>query len=266
MARIPQLDPRFGKLVALAESSTHEAERASARRRAEAVLTPGVGGFDRALRILAYERARASAPNNMFAGFDEFQEIDNPGHMAQQQAERADKRRRHDAQRADLEAEFGSLDEVIEPCQRERFLVVAVKRWRKACKPPHQRWTSTIAGLGLYDDDKAPAEVIAALEGAYPMPATYAEAKAEAQYWDRRNHDMELAQNNDCGDYGLDQVAVWRWRRVRDLVEHGMQLTTLPDIIDRMRAYRWNEGGTNTDIEDALLRDLEALATREGQA
>lgn len=262
MSRIKPLDPRFGKLVALMESSTHEAERVNARIRAEAILTPDVGGFDRALRILAYERARAVAPNNMFAGFDEFQEIDHPGYMAQQRVEKAEKRRQHDARRAELVAEFGSLDEVLEPCRRERVLTAAVKPWRKPVKPPYQRWTSTIAGLGLYDDNKAPAEVMAAIEGAYPMPATFAEAKAEAEYWDRRNRDMELAQNNDCGDYGLDQVAVWRWRRVRDLVEHGMPLRTLPEIIDRLKMY-WSNDGADTEVEDVILRDLEALAAKE---
>ena len=263
MSKIQPLDPRFGKLVALMASSTHEAERANAKARAAAILTPDVGGFDRALRIHAYERARAAAPNNPFAGFDEHEEIDHPGHMAQQQAERAEKRRQQDDRRAELVDEFGSLEEVLEPCEFERLLVAAVKPWRKARKPPYQRWTSTIAGLGLYDDDKAPAEVMAALDTAYPMPTTYAEAKAEAAYWDRRNDDMDLAQHGDCGDYGLDQVAVWRWRRVRELVEHAMPLRTLPEIINRMRAYRWSEGGTDTDVEDALLRDLEALAAMD---
>ena len=36
-----------------------------------------------------------------------------------------------------------------------------------------------------------------------------------------------------------------------------MPLRTLPEIIDRMKVYRSNEGGTDTDVEDAILRDLE---------
>lgn len=265
MSRIPNLDPRFGKLIALMESSTHEAERDTARQKAEALLPPEAGGFDRALRILAYERARAAAPKNMFAGFDEHYEIDNPGHMAREAAKRAEKQREDDERRAELVAEFGSLEAVLKPCKREKALMAAVKPWREPCKRPHQRWTSEIAGLSLYDDNKASAEVLAAIDQAYPMPLTYAEAKAEAAYWDRRNDDMELAQHRNCGDYGLDQVAVWRWRRVRRLVEHEMPLRTLPDIIDRMRSYRSNEGGTDTDVEDAILRDLEALAARSTQ-
>ena len=186
--------------------------------------------------------------------------------MARQQAERSEKRRRQDARRAELVTELGSLDAVIEPCARERLLLKATKPWRQACKRPFQRWTAKIAGYGLYDEEKAPAEVLAAIDAAYPMPTTYADAKLEEVYWGRRNHDMDLALFGNCGDYGLDQVAVWRWNRVRKLVEHNMPLHTLPEIIDRLKVYRSSDGGTDTVVEDAILRDLEALAMREGQA
>ena len=57
----------------------------------------------------------------------------------------------------------------------------------------------------------------------------------------------------------------WRYRLVRTFAEHRMELRTLPEILARMRAYHWNETGTDTDIEDAILRDLDAIAAREAR-
>ena len=262
---VPTLPSQFAKLAALYQSSTFEGERDTARRKAEAILPPEAGGFDRALRIAAYHEVMEKAgPLNFLAGFDEFQEIDDPGHMAREAAKRAEKRRQQDARRAELVAEFGSLDAVLKPCAREKALLAAVRPWRKACARPHQRWTKSLAGLGSYDHQKASSELVAAIEGAYPMPTTYAEARAEVAYWDRRNGDMELASRDKfIGDEMLDTPCIWRRSFVRDLADHRMVLRTVGEIAERMRAYRWNETGTDTDIEDAILRDLDALAARE---
>ncbi|MGI3900541.1 MAG: site-specific integrase [Janthinobacterium lividum] len=58
-------------------------------------------------------------------------------------------------------------------------------------------------------------------------------------------------------------AGIWRMWMVQELAEHRMVLHTLPEIIARMRAYRFNETGTDPAIEDAILRDLEALAAQE---
>ena len=263
---VPQLPPQFAKIVALMESTTHEPERDTARRKAEALLTPDIGGFDRALRILAYQRVRERAgPLSFMAGFDEFTEIDSPGHMARQAAERAEKRRQQDVRRAVLVAEFGNLDAVLKPCAREKAMLAAVRPWRVAQPGSRGRWTKTLAGLSTYDWKQAPAELIAAIEGALPLPTAYAEAVAEVAFRKRRNDDMELAVRNEFrGDSMLDMPTLWRWWIVEALAEHKIELRTLPEIIARMRAYRWSESGENTDIEDAILRDLDMLAAREG--
>jgi hypothetical protein len=265
---VPTLPPQFAKLAALYLSSTYDGERDTARRKAESLLPPEVGGFDRALRIAAYHEAMARANSmNFMAGFDEFTEIDNPGHMAEQAAKRAEKRRQQDARRAELVAEFGNLDAVLKPSKMERAMLAAVKPWRVTQPGSRGRWTKTIAGLSTYDHRTAPAEVRAALEAAWPMPTTYADAVAEVRRWRQRDDDLELAATADgapIGDSMLDMPAQWRMWLVQDLAEHGMELRTLPEIIARMRAYRSDEGGSNTDIEDAILRDLDALAAREG--
>ena len=262
---VPQLPRQFAKLVALYLFSTFESERDVARRKAEAILPTDVGGFDRALRILAYEQARdAGGALSFMAGLDEFTEINDPGHTERRRAEHAETRRKQDARRTELVAEFGSLAAVIEPCAREKAMMDAVRPWRVATQGSLGRWTETIAGLGTYEHRQAPAEVTTALEAAWPMPLSYAEACAEAAFWARRNDDMELAvRDGFLGDYMLDTPALWRWWIVRDLAEHKMELRTVADIVERVRAYRQSESGTDREIEDAILRDLEALAARE---
>ncbi len=263
---VPTLPPQFAKLAALYLSSTFKGERDTARRKAEAILPPEAGGFERALRIQAYHDVTAKAGAMSFmAGFDEFTEIDNPGHIAREQAKRVEKRRKEDARRAELLAEFGSFDAVLKPCTRERALLAAVKPWRKAQPRSRGRWTESIAGFTMYDHCKAPAEVVEAIKGAIPWPTTYAEARAEMAFWRQRDDDMQLAitpNGGFGGDGMLDMPAVWRMWMVQEFAEHRLVLHTLPEIIERMRAYRFNEGGTDTDVEDAILRDLEALAVK----
>jgi hypothetical protein len=265
---LPILPPQFVKLAALYRSSTYEPERATARRKAEAILPPEAGGFERALRIQAYHDARERAgANNFMAGFDESIEIDQPGYMAEQAAKRAEKRRQQDVRRAELLAEFGSFDAVLKPSAQEKALLAAVKPWRVAQPGSRGRWTATLAGLDSYDHRKAPPDLVEAIRKALPWPRTYADAVAEVERWRQRDDDMQLAITADgglsCGDYMLDRPAIWRMYMVKDFAEHGMELRTLPDIIARLRAYRFNEGGTDTDVEDAILRDLDALAARE---
>jgi len=260
---IPSLPERFAKLVDLMGSTTFEPERANARRRAEALLWPEVGGFDRALRILAYHKARSAAPNNPFAGFDEHTEIDNPGYMERQRAERAEKLKVWHARRDALIERYGSLEAVEEPCEREALILEAVAPWRVPCEPPHQRWTRELRGWdSLYSIEKAPADLRAAVENAYPMPRTFEEARAELAYWRGRNEDLEhaMGQNGSfSGNYGLDHAAVARMEIVRALVEHEMQLTALPEILERYRLHRSNDWNDKR-IDDALFRDLEAMS------
>ena len=267
---LPHLPPQFAKLAALYRSSTFDGERDTARRKAEAMLPPDAGGFDRALRIQAYHDAMEKGRGNVFAGFDEFQEIDDPGYIARQRAAAAEKLRLWHERRAALVKQFGSLEAVLAPCDREKALTNALKPWRVPDKAPHQRWTWELKGWGSLDlAKKMPADMRAAVEGAMPMPTTIEAARAELAYWRERDEDMvhALGENGQyLGDSGLDRVAVARMEIIRDLVEHAMPLHTAADIAQRMRDYRWNEMGTDVDVEDALLRDLEALADREATA
>lgn len=264
---VPTLPAQFAKLAALYRSSTFEGERETARRKAEALLAPEVGGFDRALRIQAYHDARAAAPNNLFAGFDEMQEIDEPGHMARQAAQRADKRAAWLQRRAALVERYGSLEAVLEPCAREMALRKALKPWRVPAARPHHRWTRELKGWeSLTLASKMSPDLRAAVERAIPMPTTYAEARAEFAFWQDRDDELQDALSTSeqlLGDYGLDRVCVARMEIIRDVVEHEMRLETLPEILERFRIYHARDNLDEADMEAAILRDLEALAARE---
>ena len=266
---LPQFPPQFVKLVALWRSSTFEGERDTARRKAEALLPLEAGGWDRALRIMAYQQVRAAAPLNFLAGFDEWQEIDNPGHMARNAEKRAEARRRWEEHRKSLLERLESFEAVLEPCARERLLLAALRRWRVVSKPPHQRWTWKLKGYdGFTMLRDMPGDLRAAVEGAYPMPTTLAAAREELAYWRAREKDMEHALSEDgtgLGDTALDRVAYVRMEVVRDAVVRGIRLKSLPEIVERFAFYR-EQGGDDQDIEDAIFRDLCALVGREVDA
>ena len=236
------LDPRFGKLIALMRSSTHEGEREAARNKAAAIAEASGSSFDRALAQLNYEAVRAANPNNFLAGFDEYEEISNPGHLARLAAKKAEKQRIWTARRAAVLERYGSVDAAVAPCPRETLLRAALKPWRVVHKKPYQRWTSELKGWSYISlVEKMPADLRAAIEGAYPMPTSFDEACAEFTYWQTRDEDMRhaLSENgSDLGDYALDRVAMARMEIIRDLVDHGMQLTTLPEIVERFRVLR----------------------------
>ncbi len=145
---------------------------------------------------------------------------------------------------------------------RETLLLAGLKAWRVPSKPPHERWTWELKGWEKSTlADKMPADLRAAIERSIPMPATFAEARAELADWRARNDEMEDAMGTDGrygGDYGLDLVAVARMEVIREAVEHGMRLSTLPEIVERFRLYREREID-EPKIEEALFRDLKAL-------
>ena len=259
------LDPRIAKLVALWRSTNHEAERASARAKVEAILASVGITFDRAVAQLNYEAVRAANPGNFLAGFDEYQEIQEPGHLARVKASREDKQRRWAERRAALIEQHGNPKAIIAPCGLEQLLLASVKPWRVAQKRPWHRWSESVDGW-TSTWEKPPPRVQHAIMNAIPMPTTFAQARVEADYWRQRNEDIEHGLSEDgngLGDYGLDLVALARWNMVRDLAERDMPVDNLIDLITRFRMYR---AGQVDDVktEDALLRDLETIAAAQG--
>ena len=103
---------------------------------------------------------------------------------------------------------------------------------------------------------------------AYPLPTTFAQAKAEHDYWTVRNQELEDAFSEDgssLGDNELDLPTAIRAGIVRALAEHELPVSTLADLHGRFAMYRESESNDDT-VEAALFRDIETMALREAQA
>jgi hypothetical protein len=109
--------------------------------------------------------------------------------------------------------------------------------------------------------DKPPAHVEAAIRGAYPLPETFAAARAEFSYWRERRHEMEDLLEGHFGDSGLDMVAELRMDIVERLIERDLPVKSPADLLERFRLYRAREW-SNVDTEKQLFDDLERIVER----
>lgn len=175
-------------------------------------------------------------------------------------AERLERQRRL----ACLRETHGDLKAVLEPCERERAILASVAPWRVPKPAPRQRWTAALGpSTSAYDFIHTPEPIMAAIADAYRMPTTMAEAKAEFAYWETRNADIEAVLGEQgYDDFGLDLPALYRFWMVRADIESELELSTLQDIAERIRAYQADEGSADRSL-DAIFRDILALADKE---
>ena len=255
------LDPKFAKVLALMRSTPHAGERQSAERQAETIAKRC--GLTLADAIRQHDAPPPPpAPSNFFEGFDDWMESREPGFKARRAAERDDRRRAMLNRKAALVRRYGSAEAALAPCERERLILAAVEQWRVPCDRPYERWTHDLDGYSSFLDP-LPDRVRDAVANAYPLPTTFAEAKAEHDYWTQRRRDMEDVLEDQCGDDGLDLVCRIRADMVRDLAEHVLPVTTLADLHARFAMYE----GLDTEapaMRKALFRDVAAMADREG--
>ena len=257
------LDPRFSKVVALMRSTQHAGEQKAARSRAEAMAVAAGMTLEEALAVDAVPKSEW-----FFDIFDREEDAADRSWKAEQAARRRVKIVAWTIRRAALIAKYGSIDAATAPCERERLILAAVARWRTVRDNP--RWTHALdgwTGWALAARQEVPAHVIEAIEQAYPLPTTFAQAKAEHNYWTERNQELEDAFSEDgdsLGDNELDLPTAIRADIVRALVEHELPVTTLADLHARFAMYR--ESKSNDDrVEAALFRDIGAMALRESQ-
>ena len=162
--------------------------------------------------------------------------------------------------KAEIVERYGSADAATAPCEREKLLLAAVAPWRTKS----EEWTVAVDGWrdsGLMYREM-PAHALQAIKAAYPLPTTFAEAKAEDHYWRARNSELEDVLSEDgafTGDTALDLVAEVRAAIVRDLAIHEIRVTNIVDLHGRFAMYR-EAGIEDPRVEDALFRDIEAMA------
>jgi hypothetical protein len=255
------LDPKLVKVIALWRGTEHDGERQSARARIETLAAQAGMTVEEAIRQDAAERnAAAPSPLNIFAGFDDFMEASEPGYKAAHARNRVEKNAARAARRKTLFERFGSEEAITAPCERERMIHAALKPWRKVRKRPNQRWTDALDGWSNAFSDP-PAHIDDAIRAAYPLPTTFAAARAEFDYW--RSREMEFADawdQNLSGDE-LDLAAYWRSRIVEKLIDSELVAKDAADVLARFRLYREREFHDNK-TETVIFNDLERIVMK----
>ena len=192
-----------------------------------------------------------------------------PGWKARKAGKRAEEVRAWSIRKAAIVARYGSEEAAAAPCWREKLILAAVAPWRTVQRRPYERWTDKLDGWrdALKGYRHAPARVIVAISAAYPMPTTFAEAKAESDYWEDRDNELrdlfsKDGSGTDLGDTALDFAASLRADMVRDLAERDLPVTTLADLHARFVMYRDCQC-TDVETENALFRDLTTLVEQQ---
>lgn len=242
----------FAKVRALHDRATTSGEKASAAARMQALAAKAGLTVDEAVSKLD-----APPPAPKPSSF--FEDLFNSPEFRAQKAER--ERRKADRRAVALK-EYGSEEAVWEPCEREAAL-------ERACRPVIVR-KPIIGGemdtLQSWDGgyfDRMPAEVRAAVAGAYPLPATVREAWAELQFWEKLYDDRDA--------FGDHDHRVWVRARTAH-VEHLLDTLPAKSVKDLLARIDWmehlNDRGFNRDVhEDAALLatlrgDVERMAQR----
>lgn len=255
------LDRRFGPALRMMQESAHKGEREAARVRLEEFARRA--GLTLKQAIAHHGRPTPEPqPVNIFAGFDDWMEEKEPGWKAKKAAEKAERAAAWRRLKADLIAEAGSVEAVVAPCEREMILLAAVKQWRKTSPRPHQRWTKTLDGWNDWDFSKAPPHVLAAVRAATPMPSSFYAAKAELDYWNRRDKEIEAVLNGEMpiGDTMLDLVADMRRWVIQKHVETDLEVSNLGEAMARFAMAEAAET-TDTAMYTAVYRDMRRLLT-----
>jgi len=253
------LNPKLAKVIALWRRTEHDGERQAARASIETLAAQSGMTFEEVIRQDEAERHAATPNPNIFAGFDDFMEAEEPGHKSQRAQEKARRNAARAARKKALIEKHDSEEAALAPCKRERLLLAAVKRWRKASKPPHQRWTDSLDGWSN-TFDPMPVHVEAAIRGAYALPETFAAARSEYDYWRMREVEMQVLLNGEYDDCALDLVCEARMRIVERLILFDLIAKDAADVLARFRFYRENEYHSD-DAKCIIFNDLDRILT-----
>jgi hypothetical protein len=173
--------------------------------------------------------------------------------------------------RAAVIKRYGSIEAAIAPCDREKLLREAVRKWSKFRDDP--RWTASISdhadafSITLDKPSKTAKRIIDAIATAYPLPDTIEGAIAEEAYWHRRDHEFRLVLEEDYSDDVLDMPAAIRQKILSDLID-TLPARNVRDVLLRVQAGHRdmiNRADPDTveemseDTQRAVIRDLKAL-------
>lgn len=232
---------KLSKLLAMA-SSDNDGEALAALRKAKSLLTGAGMDFkdvaervrEPASAVVQAGQKNATPRANPFAGFDDFMETQEPGWKAKQARARAEKKRREAEQRAAVIAKYGSEEAATLPCERERALNKATAHMRRREPKTFANGVFTMSTLDGWDGLRdMPPSLVEAVTTALPMPATVREARAECEYWDARNREID-AVLGFTGDRQIGLAAQARWDVIRPLYERDMPIASVDDLHVRL--------------------------------
>ena len=248
------LPSKFALLIALMDSSPYEPERITAREKAAKIAERNGWSFEAALSATPRVKPRDLPPTRAETYAAE------AGAVAARAKQEAKLRKQH-AKLARLIETYGSLDEALAPCWRERILTVAVARWRVACPAPNQRWTESLDG----SIEGMSSRVRRAISKAYPLPVTFAEAKIELDYWNKRDYELGLIADPEdpLSNIRLDLVASHRREIIQELVTFRLSISTLQELEQRVVEISKMDDEPTRCEWNRVRGDIVKLAARE---
>jgi len=250
------LPSKFELIVALMDGSTFEPQRVSAREAATKLAEQHGWQFDDALRATLRAKPRDLPPTRAQASAAaEAVRIEAERERARQQA--------WQIKTGPLIKLYGSFEAALEPCWRERALIAAVAPWRVAMPAPNHRWTESLDGNS--SDEVKSVAIIRALKRAYPVPATFGEAKNEHDYWIARRKELALLLQHDPNSLyteNLDIVVVARQNIVSELFLYKLRVDSLQELHQRCSAII-SSGSLSDEKMEGLHADIAVLAARE---
>lgn len=207
-AHVPALDiEKFRKVVALLRGGGTEGERIAAKSRAEAIAAKAGLSLESALAILDSQKPSPTA-RGFFDGFDDWMEAREPGYKARRAAEHAEKKKQKDIRCAEIAAEYGSIDAILDRTNQEQALRGAVTHlavwdtWTDSATGkvhPYARSLDGTEHCSRYSD-LTPA-IIDAVSGAYPIPTALNGVLDEHQHWRRLELDRDVAIDGEWVHY-----------------------------------------------------------------
>lgn len=191
--------------------------------------------------------------HNVFDGFDDFMEREEPGYKARKAQERVEKRVALAAYRELIITRYGSEAAALASTPMERIIMIAVQPYAELfCA------TST----GWVEIRTAPKDVLDAVKAAMPMPESIVEAKAEYDKWEERDRELGALHWDELGNTYLSPACHLRREMLLDLVRTGMRAASLEDVLVRQQWFV-NRDFQDDEVERAVLADLEYLLVRQ---
>ena len=217
--------------------------------------------------------APTGRPNilDAFAAMDAEANRQDPGRPARLAEEKRQKEIERANKRVEILHRYGSVEAAIAGSPMQQRLAAAVKPFRRQVMYQFfngRHLTDSLDGWTgmLSHGTKASDRVRGAVENASPMPETIVDAVTEWRLWRERDEELELIHDNFDANTQLPLECQLREKLVRDLLEFGLRATCLADIIARQRyAVEMVQAGGDGCAE-AILADLEHLATRGASA